>query len=69
MLVTAVAHQLHLNFAIASFVYLIVVIVQSLAGDFLSAVVVSFGAVASLDFFFEDPLYTFMITRGIDAVA
>jgi two-component system sensor histidine kinase KdpD len=68
-LVTAVWHEFHANFPIVSFVYLLIVVLQSLAGDFLSAVMVSLAAVACLDFFFVEPVYTLMIARSVDAVA
>jgi two-component system sensor histidine kinase KdpD len=68
-LTTAVWYQLRANFAVVSFVYLLIVVLQSLAGDFLSAVMVSLAAVACLDFFFVEPLYTLTIARSVDAVA
>jgi K+-sensing histidine kinase KdpD len=68
-LVTAICYRLHANFAIASLIYLLVIILQSLAGDFLYSLVVSFVAVACLDYFFVDPLYSLAIVRGVDTIA
>jgi two-component system sensor histidine kinase KdpD len=69
-LVTVLCYRLHANFAISSFIYLLVIVIESLlAGDFLSSLVVSFEAVVCLDYFFTDPLYTLAVDRGVDAVA
>jgi two-component system sensor histidine kinase KdpD len=68
-LVTAVSYGLHANFTIVSFLYILIVVLQSLAGDFFSAIFVSLCAVTCLDFFFVDPLYTLMIAGSMDAVA
>jgi two-component system, OmpR family, sensor histidine kinase KdpD len=68
-LATALCYRLHANFAITSLVLLLVVVVQSLTGDFCAAVVICLGAVACLDFFFTDPLYTFIVARQVDIVA
>jgi two-component system sensor histidine kinase KdpD len=68
-LVTALCYRLHANFAIASFIYLLVIILQSLAGDFLYSLVISFVAVACLDYFFVDPLYSLAVVRGVDTIA
>jgi two-component system, OmpR family, sensor histidine kinase KdpD len=68
-LVTALCYRVHANLAVAGFLLLLVVVLQSLAGDFPAAIIVCLGAVASLDFFFTDPLYTFKVARGMDVVA
>src|SRR5215510_14505679 len=68
-LVTGLCYRLHANFAVGGFLLLLVVVLQSLVGDFPAAVVVCLGAVASLDFFFTDPLYTFKVARGMDVAA
>jgi len=68
-IVTAIFNQLHADFAIVSFIYLLTIVLQSLAGDFLSAMLVSFAAVVCLDFFFLDPLYTFAVARSVDVAA
>ena len=56
LLLTWVAFRLHFSFLTASFCYLILLVAQSLAGDFASAAVVSVAAVACLDYFFVAPL-------------
>src|SRR5215831_15853147 len=68
-LATALCYRLHANFAITSFLLLLVVMLQSLTGDFRAAILVSVAAVACLDFFFTDPLYTFIVARQMDVVA
>ena len=49
LLLTWSAFRLHLSFLTVSFCYLILLVVQSLAGDFASSAVVSLVAVACLD--------------------
>lgn len=68
-LVTAICYRLHSNFTISSFIFLLMVVIQSLTGDFLSSLVVSLEAVVCLDYFFIDPLYTLGVARGVDVVA
>ena len=43
-------------------------LLQSLAGDFLSATLLSIVAVGCLDYFFVDPRHSFAIARGDDAI-
>ena len=52
LLVTWVAFRLHFSFLTVSFCYLILLVAQSLAGDFASSAVVSVVAVGCLDYFF-----------------
>ena len=68
-LLTAVCYRLHLNVGTTSFVYLLVIVTQSLAADFISSAVVALVAVACLDYFFTDPLFTFNVTDPLDVVA
>ena len=68
LLLTWVAFQLHFSFLTASFCYLIVLVVQSLAGDFPSSAVVSLVAVACLDYFFVDPLFSFQVDSPVYVV-
>jgi two-component system, OmpR family, sensor histidine kinase KdpD len=68
LLVTWVAFRLHLNFLTVSFCYLIVLVVQSLAGDFPSSAVVALAAVACLDYFFVDPLFSFEVNSRLYVV-
>lgn len=60
---------LHLGFATASPLYLLVVVLQSLTGDFLSSAVVSVLAAGCLDYFFVTPLFSFAVTGPLNVVA
>src|ERR1700756_1508397 len=68
LLLTWVAFQLHFSFLTVSFCYLIVLVVQSLAGDFASSAVVSLVAVACLDYFFVHPLFSFQVDSPVYVV-
>ncbi len=68
-LITFVCYRLKLNFSVAGFIYLIVIVLQSLAGSFVSSAVVSVVAVLSLDFFFTAPLFSLEVTNPLDIMA
>ena len=53
-LITFVCYRLQLNLSVTGFAFLIVIVLQSLVGNFVSSAVVSVVAVLCLDFF----LYT-----------
>jgi K+-sensing histidine kinase KdpD len=55
-----------LNLGVTGFVYLIAVVLQSLAGNFASSAAVSLVAVLCLDFFFTPPVFTFEVTNPLD---
>ncbi|HLV86749.1 MAG TPA: ATP-binding protein [Candidatus Sulfotelmatobacter sp.] len=59
----------HLSLTIASFLYLIVVVLQSLRGSFAASALVSVVTVACLDFFFTEPLFSFEVTNSLDILA
>jgi len=67
--ITLVCYRLQLNLAVAGFVYLIVVVLQSLTGSFASSAAVSMVAVLCLDFFFTPPLFSFEVTNPLDILA
>jgi two-component system, OmpR family, sensor histidine kinase KdpD len=54
---------------VASFLFLVVVLLQSLTGSFASSVLVSLEAVGCLDYFFVDPRKSFAIDNGEDVIA
>ena len=62
--ITVVCYRLQLNLSITGFIYLIVVVLQSLVGSFASSAAVSVVAVLCLDFFFTPPLFSFEVTTG-----
>src|SRR5580704_6911571 len=68
-LLTLLGYRLGLGLAVAAPVYLLIVVLQSLTGDFLSSALISGMAAACLDYFFAEPLFTFRITRPSDAFA
>jgi two-component system sensor histidine kinase KdpD len=68
-LTTFVCYRLQLTFSVTGFIYLIVVVFQSLMGTFASSAVVSVVAVLCLDFFFTPPLFSFEVTNPLDILA
>jgi len=68
-LTTYICFLFHLNLTITSFLYLIVVVLQSLRGNFASSAFVSLLTVACLDFFFTQPLFSFEVTNPLDILA
>jgi two-component system, OmpR family, sensor histidine kinase KdpD len=68
-LVTFICFGLNLNLTTTGFLYLIVVVLQSLLGDFLSSAVVSIVADLCLNFFFVPPLFSFRVSDSSDTWA
>jgi two-component system sensor histidine kinase KdpD len=65
-LVTAICYALRLDLTVTGFLYLIVVVLQSLIGDFVSSAVVSIIADLCLNFFFAPPLFSFRVSDSSD---
>jgi two-component system, OmpR family, sensor histidine kinase KdpD len=65
-LVTGICYVLRLDLTVTAFLYLIVVVLQSLIGDFVSSAVVSVIADLCLDFFFTAPLFSFRVSDSSD---
>jgi two-component system sensor histidine kinase KdpD len=65
-LITFICYRLRLNLGVTGFVYLIAVVLQSLAGNFGSSAAVSLVAVLCLDFFFTPPVFSFEVTNPPD---
>jgi two-component system sensor histidine kinase KdpD len=65
-LITFICFGLRLNLTITSFFYLIIVVLQSLTGDFVSAAIVSVVADLCLNFFFVPPLFSFRVSNSYD---
>ncbi|HZM12473.1 MAG TPA: ATP-binding protein [Candidatus Limnocylindrales bacterium] len=59
----------HVNFPTVSFIYLIIVVLQSLTGDFLSSAVVSVVAFLCLNFFFVPPIFSLAVSDSSDTLA
>jgi two-component system sensor histidine kinase KdpD len=66
---TLFCFHFRLGYTVAGPLFLLTVIVQSLWSDFLAAAVVSVLAVASLDYFFLDPLFSFAVTSPLNILA
>src|SRR5215472_8547560 len=66
---TYLSYKLHFDLPVVGPLYLLVVVIQSLSGDYPSAALVSVLAVANLDFFFAYPQFSFQVTHPLDLVA
>jgi two-component system sensor histidine kinase KdpD len=67
-LVTGLCRQAHLEFEMPSLLFLVIVVLQSLSADYLSAVVISVLAVACLDYFFLPPVFEWTIDDPKDTL-
>jgi two-component system sensor histidine kinase KdpD len=68
-LITLICFSAHLTLAIPMLLFLLVVVIQSLWGGFVSAAIVSIAAVASVEYFFIPPVLEWQIDNAEDAVA
>jgi two-component system sensor histidine kinase KdpD len=68
-LFTLLGYRLGFSLAAASLCYLVLVMLLSLSGDFAASIVVSLLAVACLDYFFTDPLFSFAIANPLNILA
>lgn len=60
--------RLHLNIATIGFLYLIVVVLLSLTGDFVSSAVLSIISVGCLAYFFAPPIFSFRVVDPLNVV-
>src|SRR5271170_1633812 len=67
-LCTWIAYRLGLSLGSAGFLYLIFVVVTAFYGGFWQATFVSVIAVAGLDYFFDEPVFSFSVNRLADWV-
>jgi two-component system, OmpR family, sensor histidine kinase KdpD len=67
-LFTVVGFNLHFGFATASFCYLLILVLQSLFGDFTSSALVALFSVGCLDYFFVEPLFSFQVDTPVDTL-
>jgi K+-sensing histidine kinase KdpD len=56
----------HVNFPTVSFVFLIIVALQSLTGDFWSSAIVSVVAFLCLNYFFVPPIFSLAVSDPSD---
>ena len=68
-LLTFVGFRLQVNLAIASLLYLMVVVLLSAADAFVASVFVSIIALLCLDYFFTQPLFSFQMSDPLNIVA
>jgi two-component system sensor histidine kinase KdpD len=68
-IITFACYIFHLNFPTVSFIYLIVVVLQGLTGDFVSSAVVSVTAFLCLNYFFVPPIFSLTVSDSSDTVA
>src|SRR5579864_8401522 len=66
--VTAICYRAQLDSASTALLFLIAVVLQSLDCSFLEAAVISVLATASLDYFFTEPLFSFVVSGPLEAV-
>lgn len=64
--VTVICYALRLDLTVTAFLYLIIVVLQSLVGDFVSSAFVSVVADLCLNFFFAPPLFSFRVSDSSD---
>jgi len=69
ILLAAICFRVHLDFASVIPLYLLLVVFQSLTGDFRSSAVVAFASTACLDLFFTEPLFSLRIDHPLNALA
>jgi two-component system sensor histidine kinase KdpD len=67
--ITGVCFPFHPDFAIPAFLYLLLVVLQSAVAEFAASAIVSFIAVATLDYFFIPPILAWDINRPVDSMA
>lgn len=67
--ITWIGFQLQFNFAAASLCYLLLIILESLAGDLLASFVVCLCALGTLDYYFTSPVLSFRVGHPINILA
>jgi two-component system, OmpR family, sensor histidine kinase KdpD len=68
-IITWAGFQLQFNFAAASLCCLLLIVLQSLTGDFPACCFVSLVALGSLDYFFTSPILSFRVGHPINILA
>ena len=65
-LVTFICYGLGLNVTATGFLYLVIVVLQSLFGDYVASAIVSLIADLCLNFFFVPPIFSFRVSDSSD---
>ena len=68
-LLTLACYRLHADFASVIPLYVLLVVLQALTGDFRSCVIVAVISTACLDLFFTEPLFSLRIDHPLNALA
>jgi two-component system sensor histidine kinase KdpD len=68
-LLTAICYRAHIDLASAIPLYTLLVVVQSMTGDFRSAAIISVLSAACLGFFFTQPLFSLYMTNPLNMLA
>lgn len=68
-LLTLICFELRLDLASVLPLFMLLVVVQSMIGDFRSAVVTSILSAGCLDFFFTPPLFTLYVNNALNIIA
>lgn len=69
VLSSLVCLQLDFNYATTASIFLVIIVLLSILGNLLAAVIFSFAALGCLSYFFVDPIFTFDVARLHDMVA
>ncbi len=68
-LLSLICFEVHIDLASAIPLYMLLVVVQSMTGDFGSAAIVSFLSAGCLDFFFTQPLFKLYVNSPLNLLA
>ena len=68
-LLTLICFEVHLDLASALPLYTLLIVMQSMTGDFRSAVILSLLSAGCLDFFFTPPLFTLYMNNALNVIA
>jgi two-component system, OmpR family, sensor histidine kinase KdpD len=68
-LLAIICFRIHIDFASVIPLYVLLVVLQSLTGDFRSSAIVAFVSTACLDLFFTEPLFSLRIDHPLNALA
>jgi two-component system, OmpR family, sensor histidine kinase KdpD len=68
-IITWAGFRLQFNFAAASLSYLLLIVLQSLTGDFVASGIVSVVALGCLDYYFTSPILSFRVGNPISILA
>ena len=68
-LLTMVSYRAHIDFPSVIPLYTLLVVLQSLTGDFKSSAIISVLSAGCMDFFFTEPLFSWRIAHPLNALA